>query len=119
MTDLKNEIKNYLIGLQFTEQPTSKGLCFFYRYCAGDWCGQDWAEVCFPKFWDNSNRISISTGYSGACTGDEGYDKAKYEGDVSDLDELKKIMKLTKVFEQMNKGKNQYVFSKTVADFKG
>ncbi len=119
MTELKNQIREFLLTKGLTEQSTSSGLCFFYRYCKGEWCGQDWAEVKFPNYYDTSNRIEVSTGYSGACSGDEGYNISTYKGTPTNFDEFLNILELTKFNSQVEKGKNQYRFSQSVADYKG
>ena len=61
----------------------------------------------------------MSTGYSGACTGDEGYDIASYKGTIEKFEDFLMILELTKFNSQVAKGKNQYVFSQAVADYKG
>ena len=119
MTDLKKQIREFLLAKGLTEQPTSTGLCYFHRYCAGEWQGQDWAEVKFPNYYDTSNRIEVRTGYSGAYTGDEGYDIASYKGTPSNFEEFLKILETTRFNSQVEKGKNQYIFSQSVADYKG
>ena len=119
MTDLKTQIREFLLTKGLTEQPTSSGLCFFHRYCKGEWCGQDWSEVKFPNYYENSNRIEVSTGYSGACSGDDGYDIATYKGTPTNFDEFLTILEVTKFNSQVEKGKNQYRFSQSVADYKG
>ena len=110
MTDLKEQIKEYLLSKGLTEQQKSTGICYFYRYCKGDWQGTDWSEVKFPKYYDNSNNIEVRNGYSGACTGDEGYDISTYKGSPESFDEFLTILELTKFNKQVEKGKNQYVF---------
>jgi len=109
--------REFLLEKGLTEQPTSRGLCYFHRFCKGEWQGQDWAEVKFPS--DYSSRIEVSTGYSGAYTGDEGYDIASYKGTPANFEEFLNILEMTKFNIQVEKGKNQYVFSQTVADYKG
>ena len=119
MTELKKQIREFLLTKGLTEQPTSSGLCYFHRFCKGEWQGQDWAEVKFPNYYDTSNRIEVSTGYSGACAGDEGCDIATYKGTPASFDEFLNILELTKFNSQVEKGKNQYIFSQSVADYKG
>ena len=118
MTELKKQIREFLLEKGLIEQPTSRGLCYFHRFCKGEWQGQDWAEVKFPNNY-HSNRIEVSTGYSGAYTGDEGYDIASYKGTIESFEDFLKILELTKFNSQVAKGKNQYVFSQTIADYKG
>lgn len=50
MTDLKKQIRAFLLDKGLTEQPTSRGLCYIYRFCKGDWHGKDWAEVSIVIF---------------------------------------------------------------------
>lgn len=119
MTDLKKQIREFLLTKELVEQPTSTGICYYHRYSKGDWQGTDWAEVNFPNYYDTSNRIEVSTGYSGACTGDEGYDIATYKGNPASFEEFLNILELTKFNSQVEKGKNQYRFSQSVADYKG
>lgn len=118
MTELKKQIREFLLSKGLIEQQTSRGVCYIYRYSKGEWQGQDWAEVKFP---DNyySNRIEVSTGYSGAYTGDEGYDIALYKGSVENFEEFLNIIEITKFNRQIGKGENQYVFSQTIANYKG
>lgn len=114
MTELKKQIREFLLEKGLTEQPTSKGIYYFHRCCEGEWQGQDWAEIMFPNNY-HSNRIKVSTGY----TGDEGYDIASYEGTIEKFEDFLIILELTKFNSQVAKGKNQYVFSQILADYKG
>lgn len=109
MTDLKKQIRAFLLDKGLTEQPTSIGLCYIYRFCKGDWHGKDWAEVRFPDYYETSNRIEVSTGYSGASTGDEGYAIASYKGTSANFKEFLHILEITKFNSQIKKGKNQYI----------
>jgi len=118
MTDLKKQIREFLLTKELTEQPTSSGICYFHRYSEGEWSGTDWAEVKFPNYYETSNRIEVSTGYSGACSGDEGCEIASYKGSPESFEEFLTILELTRFNSQVKKGKNQYIFSQTVADYK-
>lgn len=118
MTDLKKQIKEFLLIKGLIEQPTSRGICYFHRYSKGAWQGTDWAEVKFPNYCDTSNKIEVSTGYSGAYTGDEGYDISTYKGTPVNFDEFLDILTLTKFNSQIEKGKNQYIFSQFITDYK-
>ena len=118
MTELKKQIREFLLAKGLVEQPSSTGICYIHRYCKGEWQGQDWAEVKFPNYYASS-RIEVRTGYSGAYTGDEGYDIATYIGTPENFDDFLKILELTKFNSQVEKGKNQYTFSQAVADYKG
>ena len=119
MTDLKKTIREFLLEKEFVEQPSSAGVCYMYRSSKGEWQGIDWAEVRFPKGMDYSNIIEASTGYTGAYTGDEGYEIARYRGVVNSLDEFLNVLELTKINSQTKKGKNSYVFSQLVAKYNG
>lgn len=118
MSEFKKQVKEFLLSNGFVEQPTSKGICYIYRYSGGEWQGNDCAEIMFPKYY-NSNRIEVSTDYSGAYIGDEGYNIASYKGSPKDFNEFLFILQLTRVNDQIKKGKNQYEFSQAVADYKG
>ncbi len=117
MTELKKQIREFLLDKGLVEQPSSSGMCYIHSYCKGDWCGSDWAEVKFPNYY--ASRIEVSTGYSGAYSGDEGYDIATYKGTPVNFEAFLKILELTKFNDQVEKGKNQYTFSQEVADYKG
>lgn len=117
MTELKKQIRKFLLNKGLVEQPSSTGICYIHRYCKGEWQGQDWAEVKFPNYY--ASKIEVRTGYSGAYTGDEGYDIATYKGTPENFDDFLKILELTKFNSQVEKGKNQYTFSQAVADHKG
>lgn len=119
MTDLKNQIRDFLLTKGLIEQPTSRSICFIHRYSKGNWSGTDWAEVKFPNNYDHSNRIEVSTGYSGSDTGDEGYDISTYKGSPVSFDEFLTILEITRFNIQVEKGENQYTFSQDVADYKG
>lgn len=110
MSEFKKQVKEFLLSKGLIEQPTSRGLCYIHRYCKGEWQGTDWAKVKFPNNY-YSNRIEVSTGYSGAYSGDEGYDIATYRGTPKDFDEFLNILELTRFNSQIEKGKNQYVYS--------
>ncbi len=118
MSEFKKQVKEYLLSKGLVEQQSSRGLCFMYKFCKGEWYGNDWAEVKFPSNYA-SNRIEVSTGYSGAYTGDEGYDIALYKGSPKTFEEFLNILELTRFNDQVARGDNQYKFSQSVADFKG
>lgn len=118
MSEFKKQVREYLLAKGLTEQQTSKGICYIYRFCKGEWQGNDWAEVKFPSNY-HSNRIEVSTGYSGACSGDEGYDISTYTGTPNNFEEFLIILELTRFNSQVSKGDNQYKFSQVVADYKG
>jgi hypothetical protein len=118
MTELKKQVTEFLLTKGLTEQLTSSGICYFHRYSKGVWYGTDWAGVKFPNYYDTSNRIEVSTGYSGAFSGDEGYDIAEYKGSPVNFEEFLTVLELTKFNDQVEKGKNQYIFSQSVADYK-
>lgn len=119
MTDLKTQIREYLLNKGLIEQQTASGICFFYRNQKGRWDGTYWAEVKFPKYSETSNKIEISTGYSGAYSGDEGYDIARYKGGIISFEDFSTLIELTSFNSQLEKGKNQYIFSQSIADYKG
>jgi len=108
MTELKKQIRDFLLNKGLTEQTTSSGICYIHRYCKGEWQGEDFAEVKFPNYYETS-RIEVSTGYSGAYTGDEGYDIALYKGTPENFEEFLKILEVTKFNSQVEKGKNQSI----------
>lgn len=118
MTELKKQMREFLLSKGLMEQPSSRGVCYIHRCSKGEWHGQDWAEVRFHHH-SLSSRIEVSTGYSGAYTGDEGFDIATYKGTPENFEEFLKILELTKFNSQLAKGKNQYTFSQAVADYKG
>lgn len=118
MSEFKKQVREFLLAKGLTEQQTSRGICYIYRFCKGEWQGDDWAEVMFPNNY-YSNRIEVATGYSGACSGDEGYDIASYKGSPKTFEEFLAILELTRFNSQVEKGENQYKFSQAVANYKG
>ena len=118
MSEFKKQVREFLLAKGLVEQPSSKGICYIHKYSGGEWQGNDWAEVMFPNNY-YSNRVEVSTGYTGAYTGDEGYDIASYIGSPKDFDEFLVILEFTRFNSQVEKGKNQYKFSQAVADYKG
>lgn len=107
MTELKKQIREFLLSKGLVEQSTLRGICYIYRYCKGEWQGQDWAEVMFSDY----STIEVRTGYAGACSGDEGYDISSYKGSPMNFEEFLIILELTKFNSQIEKGENQYIFT--------
>lgn len=117
MTGLKKQIVEFLLNKGLVEQPTSSGLCYFHICSKAEGYGQYWVEVKFPNYY--ANKIEVSTGYTGLSTGDEGYDISSYKGSPKNFEEFLTILEITRFNSQVEKGKNKYIFSQYVADYKG